>query len=192
MQSRLNCHKMRIFARHNWKTMTMPSKKRIVFLAAALLGTIIFSNCQRKPQTITEKIYHLKQQIVADSTALNNLKNNDFPILAKDFRHCDSALQYLKPNQVEAVFESLNLTQAYLRQFTEVNPDMYQKMRYSLLQLDRLKSDIESHYLSDSLASVFLETENQVADTLHNRVVYFQDKFATCRKELASIKKKQH
>lgn len=192
MQSRRYCHKMRIFARHNWKTMDRPSKRHIIFLVATLVGLLALGNCQRKPQTITERIDHLKQQIVADSTALNHLESSDFPILSEDFRRCDSALQHLSPDQVETVFESLNLTNAYLRQFSEVGPDMHQKMRYSLLQLDRLKSDVESQYLSDSLATVFLETETQVADTLHNRVAYFQDKFAYCRKELAAIKKKQH
>ena len=181
---------MRIFARLNRKQiMNKPLKRNILFLAAVVFSSMVFSTCREKPQTFAEKIDQLKQQIVADSTALHQLEYTEFQKLVKDFMASDSALQYLKPEQVEAVFEPLNLTQAYLQQFSEVSPDMHRKMRYSLLQLDRLKADAQSGHITDSLALEYLETETQVADTLHHRVLYFQDRFAYCSKEMAAIKK---
>lgn len=176
---------MRIFARYKRHTM----KKNFHILSAILLGLLFFSTCHNKPQTPVQNIDELKRQLVTDSTTLYNLKTTDFQQLEKDFTLFDAKLQDINPEQVQTVFEQLNLTQAYLRQFEEVSPDMHQKMTYSLLQLERLKADIENHYLPDSLANVYLETETKIADTLHNRVVYFRDRFNLCKKEMEALKK---
>ena len=163
-----------------------------LILVATLIGLVSLSQCRQKPQTLAEKIDLLQHQIVADSTALHHLENIEYKNLKDDFIRCDAGLQRLEADQVETVFESLNLTQAYIGQFEEVCPDMRRKMRYSLLQLDRLKADADSHYITDSLALAYLETERRVADTLHSRVAYFQEKLDACHKDLDAIKKKQH
>lgn len=98
-------------------------------------------------------------------------------------------LQYVAQDQIEVAFESLNLTQAYLHQFGQVQPIMSKKIRYALIQLDHLKADVESHYLTDSIALVYLNDESLIADTLHNQVVYFKDRFAQCQKDLNTFKK---
>lgn len=165
-------------------------KKRnliIAFFASTLVG--ILGSCQNQPQTLVGQIDQLKQQVVADSTALYKLKTVDYQQLNTDFVYCDSLLQYLSQEEVEAVFGTLNLTQAYLHQFGEVHPVMTQKTRFLLLQLDLLKADTESQYLSDSLAHAYLDDENRVADTLHNQVAYFKDRFDQCQKGLKTFKK---
>lgn len=164
-------------------------KKDILIFTAALLSLLLFSTCSNKPQSPTQSIDQLKRQLVADSMTLYKLKTIDFQQLEKDFIFFDAKLQDINPDQVQSVFEQLNLTQAYLRQFEEVGPDMHQTMKYSLLQLDRLKADIESHYLTDSLANAYLETETKIADTFHNRVAYFRDRFDLCKKEMEDLKK---
>lgn len=155
----------------------------------ALVISIGFGSCQNKPQTLTGQIDQLKQQVVADSTTLHQLKTVDYQKLNSEFIFCDSLLQYVSQDQIETAFEPLNLTQAYLQQFTQVQPIMSEKMRYSLTQLDLLKADAESHYLSDSLVFVYLNDESQVADTLHNQVIYFKDRFGQCQKDLNAFKK---
>ena len=160
---------------------------KTTFIAA--LACVMMLGCTPQPKTTIEKIDDLKKQVTADANALQILADEDFTKLEKDFRHCDSLLQYLDTETVEAQFDQLNLTQAYLLQFKDVKPVMEHKMDYVVQQLGNLKSDAESHYLSDSLVVVYLGTERKVADTLHAQVEYFKDKFHSCQKTLNQLKK---
>lgn len=178
--------KMRIFASQTHKA--MKTRNIIIAFFALTLGGGLGS-CQNQPQTLVGQIDQLKQQVVADSTALHKLKTVDCQKLNTDFVYCDSLLQYLSQEEIEAAFGTLNLTQAYLHQFGEVHPFMTQKMRYLLLQLDLLKADAESQYLSDSLVLAYLDDESRVADTLHNQVAYFKDRFDQCQKGMKALKK---
>jgi len=155
----------------------------ILLLAAAFF---IITGCT--PKTTSDKIDALKQQVEADAKTLQRIEDKEFAMLESDFRHCDSMLQYLNETQLDASFDKLNLTQAYLQQFKDVKPLMVSKMDYLIVQLDNLKSDAESHYLSDSLVLVYLDTESKVADTLHKQVDYFQDRFHKCQHSLDSLK----
>lgn len=162
------------------------SIKTALFALALGLG---LGSCQNKPQTLSGQIDQLKQQVVADTMVLHQLKTVDYQNLNSDFRFCDSLLQFMDTASVNAAFEKLNLTQAYLHQFGEVQPIMNRKMRYLFTQLDLLKADFESHYLSDSLVVAYLDDESRVADTLHHQVEYFKDRFGQCQKDLNVIKK---
>lgn len=153
------------------------------------ISLALFAACTSQPKSITEKIDTLKQRVTTDSETLQNIESKDFARLQKDFVYCDSLLQHLSPEQVEASFEHLNLTQAYLVQFSEVKPVMKRKMDYVIQQLDNLKADVESQYLNDSLANIYFETENRVADTLHAQLEYFQDRFKSCQESLNNLKK---
>lgn len=174
---------MRIFAPSKHSNMRKAVTSFIIILTCAIMA-----GCTDQPKSNTEKIDLLKQQVLNDAATLQVIEDKDFATLQKDFIHCDSMLQYLPQDQVEANFEHLNLTQAYIVQFTEVKPVMERKMNYLVQQLDNLKSDAESHYLSDSLVNVYLETETRVADTLHAQLEYFQEKFTSCQKALNQVK----
>lgn len=160
---------------------------QLTFLAA--LFCFIMLGCTNQPQTLSEQIDHLKEQVTSDAHNLQALAKEDFPKIQQDFHYCDSLLQYIDSELLEASFMQLNLTQAYIHQFKEVKPVMEKKMDYLLQQLDNLKSDAESHYLSDSLVSVYLQTETKVADTLHAQVAYFKDSFGKCQESLNKLKK---
>ena len=146
----------------------------LLFFAALSLW---LTSCQDAPQTTSDKIDALKQQVETDAQTLQDLENKDYATLQSDFRYCDSMLQYLSEEQVDAGFEKLNLAQAYLLQFNEVKPRMVSKIDYVIVQLDRLKADLASQYLNDSLALTYLNDERLVADTLHQQLLYFQDRF---------------
>ena len=168
------------------------SKTRLKTINNGLIAVFIaltLDACNPKQPSTVERIDNLKKQVNADVKALQQIENEEYPKLNQEFMYCDSLLQYMDFAQVEQAFEKLNLTQAYMRQFDEVKGEMWQKAEYANLQLDNLKADLESQYINDSLATVYLETETQVADTLHHRVLYFQDRFANCSKEMAAIKK---
>ena len=162
-------------------------KANIILIATFVC--LLLVGCTSQPKTTVEKIGTLKQQVLTDANTLQKIDNEAFTKLQKDFLYCDSILQYLTPEQVDARFEQLNLTQAYLLQYREVKPVMQKKLDYLVEQLDHLKADAESHYLSDSLVMVYLATETRVADTLHAQVAYFQDCFGNCQKELNKMKK---
>ena len=150
---------------------------------------LAFAACNHKPATTVDKIENLKKQVENDAKAWQDLEEKDYPNLSSSFRFCDSILQYMDSTQWNKHFQQLNLTNAYLQQFANLKGEMHQKMAYSLTQLDHLKADTQSQYISDSIALVYLDTETKVADTLHSRVLYFQDRFANCQKELTRIKK---
>lgn len=163
--------------------------KSINSILVAALTALTLGACNPKQPSTMTRIEQLQKQVVTDANALQQIENEEYPKLNKDFLYCDSLLQHMDSTQVDQVFEKLNLTQAYLRQFEGLKAEMRQKAEYANLQLDHLKADLESQYINDSLATVYLETETKVADTLHHRVLYFKDRFANCSKEMAAIKK---
>ena len=140
-------------------------------------------------QSRKEPIQQLQDQLANDSVALQKLQNNYQERLWSDFRWCDSMLQYVPKEQVGDYFEHLNLAQAYLRQFDEMLPVMRHDLSYTRQQLVHLQNDLDTHYLSDSLAAVYLADEAAVADTLHNRVLYFQDRLSQQDKALKALRK---
>ena len=146
---------------------------------------------QPKPETNIDKIESLQKQVQADSKTLNDIEANEFVTLKNDFRACDSMLQYLTPEQVDQSFEKLQLVQAYIEQFKFTKPLMQADMDTTLHQLDRLKADAESHYLSDSLVTEYLESEAEYVNRLSNQVRYFQDRFSTCEQDLNALKKQR-
>lgn len=163
-------------------------KKSNIILITTLICLFVVA-CTNQPKTTVQKIDTLKHQVMTDVKTLQKIDSEIFTKLQKDFMYCDSLLQYLTTEQVDAHFEQLNLAQAYLLQYREVKPVMDQKMDYLMEQLDHLKADAESHYLSDSLVTVYLTTETRIADTLHAQVTYFQDCLGKCQKELNKLKK---
>ena len=159
-------------------------------LLCALVGIgLALGSCNSKPETNIDKIENLKKQVQADAKTLNDIETKELVTLEKDFRTCDSMLQYQSPEQVDKSFEKLQLVQAYIEQFKFTKPLMQADMDTTLLQLDRLKADAESHYLADSLVTIYLENETEYVNKLSNQVRYFQDRFSSCQQDLNALKK---
>lgn len=180
--------KMRIFAHYSNEPMNLRLIKTILIGSVFALG---LTSCHNAPETNIEKIGNLKKQLQADAKTLSDLETKTFVTLEKDFRICDSMLQYKSEEVVDKSFETLRLVQAYLEQFKITRPVMLSEMDSTLLQLDRLKADAESHYLSDSLVEVYIDTEAEFVNRLSNQVQYFQDRFNNCQKDLDALKKQR-
>ena len=127
--------------------------------------------------------------MVKDSITLNEMQVKYQDRLQADFLWCDSMLQFVPETKVDDYFETLNLAQAYLHQFNTYLPVMRYDLSFIQQQLKALQNDIETHYISDSLAMEYLSDEAASADTLHNRVIYFQDRLSSQDKALQSLKK---
>ena len=164
--------------------------KTILFGGLISLGLALIG-CHSAPKTNIKKIDSLKKQVEADAKLLNELETKDFVTLEKDFKICDSMLQYQSEEQVEKSFETLLLVQAYLEQFKFTKPVMQAEIDSTLLQLDRLKADAETHYLSDSLVLVYINDETEYVNKLSNQVHYFQDRFGNCQNDLNAMKKQR-
>ena len=164
---------------------------KTILLGSLFALGLALGGCHSAPETNIDKIDNLKKQVQTDAKTLNNLETKDFVSLEKDFMACDSMLQYQKEEQVEKSFETLQLVQAYLEQFKVTKPVMQAEIDSTLLQLDRLKADAESHYLSDSLVEVYIDTETEYVNRLSNQVQYFQDRFGSCQKDLNALKKQR-
>ena len=163
------------------------NKKHIIIGWLALL--LLLVGCQ--PKTDIAKIDALKKQVNQDIKALNDLNTHTFVQLEKSFVSCDSMLQYLPKEELDEAFPKLRLINAYLQQFKEISPVMQTEMDSTMVRLDLLRSDITTHYLSDSLIEIYLEDETQQVEKLNNQVEYFQDRLGTCRKDLDDFKKKK-
>ncbi len=165
----------------------------LVALGMALIGcnNTPKADNESKPETNIDKIESLQQLVRADEKTLNEIEANEFVTLQNDFRACDSMLQYLSPEQVDKSFEKLQLIRAYIEQFKFTKPLMQADMDTTLHQLDRLKADAKSHYLSDSLVTVYLESEAEYVNKMSNQVRYFQDRFSTCEQDLDALKKQR-
>lgn len=160
-----------------------------VLLTCTIVASLALAACQPKPKTNLERIDALKKQVQTEAKALNELETKDFVRLQKDFIACDSMLQYLHPETVDEVFQQLQLVGAYIEQFKVVNPLMKTEIDSTLTQLDNLKADALSNYLTDSLVTVYLADEAQHVDKLSNQIQYFKDRFSTCQKNLDDLKK---
>lgn len=146
---------------------------------------LLACSCQSKK----EPIQQLQDQLTKDSVALHKLQDKYQVRLWTDYRWCDSMLQYVPSEQVNNYFDDLLLAEAYLNQFDEMLPVMQQTISYTRKQLNNLKNDIDTHYVNDTLAATYLEDEAAVADTLHNRILYFQDRLSKQDKVLTDTKK---
>ena len=142
-------------------------------------------SCQSRKAPIAE----LQDQLVKDNIALDKLQVKYQDRLQADFYWCDSMLQYVPEKDINDFFQILDLAQAYLNQFNEMLPVMKHDITYTQNQLDNLQSDLDTHYIGDSLFQVYLKDEHAVADTLHNRILYFQDRLSHQDQELQSLKK---
>lgn len=152
---------------------------------------LALGGCHNAPKTNIERIDDLKKQVQADAKTLQRLENKEFVILQRDFKTCDSMLQFQSPEQVDKSFETLRLVQAYIEQFRITKPMMQADMDSTLRQLDRLRSDAEIQYVSDSLITVYVDGEAKFVERLGNQVRYFQDRFGTCQKNLKALKKQK-
>lgn len=160
---------------------------RLAFLFAAIM--LVAPCCKQKSNPTTQQIELVKRQVSADREALHEIESVDYPQLEDDFYHCDSMLQYVDQETAVQQFDKLNLAKAYLIQFQETLPRMQADIDSSLLQLDRLEADANSHYLSDSLVLVYLQEEKDIANRLHEQVLYFKDRLGNSRKELDILSK---
>ena len=122
---------------------------------------------------------------------MEELNGAAFAQLQKDFYCCDSLLQYLPEEELDAAFPKLQLVDAYIQQFKETQPVMQAEMDSTLVRLDLLKADVETHYLADSLVTIYVEDETQQVERLSNQVAYFKDRLGNCRKELDGFKVKK-
>lgn len=152
---------------------------------------LALGGCHNAPKTNIERIDDLKKQVQADAKILQRLENKDFVVLQRDFKTCDSMLQFQSPEQVDKSFETLRLVQAYIEQFRITKPMMQADMDSTLRQLDRLRADAEIQYVSDSLITVYVDGEAKFVERLGNQVRYFQDRFGTCQKNLKALKKQK-
>lgn len=158
---------------------------------ALFIGIAAFAGAMAacQPKTLVDEIGTLEKEVKANAQALSQLETKQLAQLEKDFIVCDSVLQYLRPDEVDARFQQLQLVGAYIEQFKAIRPAMQAEIDTTLLQLGRLKADIESHYLNDSMASIYLADEAQHVERLSNQVNYFRDRFESSQKELNSLKK---
>ena len=180
--------KMRIFADlTNNDCQNLMNKK--LFFIGWLAMLLLLASCQSK--TNIDKIDALKKQVNKEAKVLNELNTNTFLQLEKDLFSCDSALQYLPEEQLDKAFQKLQLVNAYVQQFKETRPVMQAEMDSTLQRLDLLKTDAQTHYLSDSLVEVYINAETQQVEKLSNQVAYFKDRLGNCCKDLDNFMNKK-
>ena len=124
-----------------------------------------------------------------DSITLSEIQQKYPENIRSNFHWCDSMLQYMPQEQIDECFPVLNLAQAYLSQFDEMLPVMQHDISYSRQQLNALRKDIDSHFINETLAAEYLADETAVIDTLHYRILYFQDRLSDQDQKLKGMRK---
>ena len=162
----------------------MTSFRNITIVLILLLACI---SCQNRKEQ--DPFAQLHEQLSRDSIALIGIQQKYPENIRNNFHWCDSMLQYLPEQQVDECFSVLNLAQAYLTQFDDMLPVMLHDITYTRQQLNYLKNDIDSQLINDTLAAAYLADEAAVIDTLHHRVLYFQDRLSKQDKELRTLRK---
>ena len=147
---------------------------------------LALSSCADKAENPFAKLH---RQLDRDSLALNDIQQQYPPKIRADFHWCDSMLQYVPQQHIDAFFDTLNLAQAYLQQFDEMLPIMRHDLSYIRTQLVNLQYDLDHQLVTDSLFALYLQDESDAADTLHYRVLYFQDRLPKQDQALRSLKK---
>lgn len=140
-------------------------------------------------QSRKEPIAQLQEQLSRDSVTLSEIQRKYPDNIRSNFQWCDSMLQYLPEESVDESFEVLNLAYAYLTQFDEMLPVMQHDLSYTQQQLVNLQNDLDTRFINDSLAALYLADETAVADTLHHRILYFEDRLSNQDKELKALRK---
>ena len=159
-------------------------------LIVSIASVLLLASCgSRTDQSSARSIPDIRAQLKKDSIALQQLQDRYQTPLWEQFRWCDSMLAFVPQEQVNTYFDVLNLTQAYLNQFDETLPVMRNDLAFIQQQLNLLQNDLETHYLSDSLANEYLIDEKAAADTLHYRVRYFEDRLSQQEKALRKVQK---
>lgn len=159
-------------------------------LILSIASVLLLAACGSGTDRASEgSIPGIKAQLKKDSVALQALQERYQTPLRDQFRWCDSMLAFVPEDNVNEFFDVLNLAQAYLSQFDETLPIMQKDMAYIQHQLDLLQKDIDTHYINDSLAAEYLSDEKASADTLHNRVLYFEDRLSQQDQALKELKK---
>lgn len=164
----------------------MTTKQKTLFAWIAALA--LLASCQPKAQ---DSFAILKKQLDSYSEALDKLEEHSRTELQKDFMACDSMLQYLHPEEMDEAFEQIQLAGAYLAQFKAMYPLMKSRIEYTHTQLDKLKADAETHYLSDSLVTFYLADEAKSVDTMAAQLDYFTDRLAQSKQAFVDFKRKK-
>ena len=171
--------------------MNLRLMKKTMLVGGLVAIVLALGGCHNAPKTNIERIDDLKKQVQADAKTLQSIENKEFVTLQKDFKVCDSMLQFQSPEQVDKSFETLRLVQAYIEQFRITKPAMQAEMDSTLRQLDRLRADAEVHYPSDSVITIYIANEAKYVERLSNQVNYFKDRFGTCQENLNALKKQK-
>lgn len=162
--------------------------KLSLIIAALFAVTFVGCNTKSAAPTPTERLSILQQQVENDIAAVQDIETNDFANLKASFMAIDTDLSAVNPDDIQTYYDKLNLAQAYLQQFMQVGPSLKYKLDYSKKQLADLQYDLDNGFVDDSLFSVYLERETIAADTLHEQILYFKDRFGSCQKELNALR----
>lgn len=162
--------------------------RNALFVVILLLPSLFLASCHYVNPT-EKQIIALQRQVSTDAEHLERLAKNEHVQLKALCARCDSLLQYAPESQLDNCFNVINLTNAYLIQFSATKPLMESKLIYSERQLRDLLNDLTTDYITDSLAVVYLSDEQKVSDTLHQQILYFQDRFDVQKAEIAKIEK---
>lgn len=163
--------------------------KNIKMLACIFALVAIITSCQSPTHPTEVAINSLQKQLKNDFMRLEQLETNDLPGIQHSYLLCDSLLQYAPKERINEYFDILNLTNAYLIQFKDNCPQMHEKFEYSAKQLESLKSDLSTEFISDSLASIYLSDERNAADTLHEQILYFEERLQAQKEILRKLMK---
>ena len=150
--------------------------------------SITCNACKDKVATPIGEIEQLQRRMHHNLSDMQALENETLPYFFKEYLYCDSLLICQENINPDHVVE-MQILRAYLQQFENEWPSIKKHIDYSLHQLETLKNNIADNKLNDSLIHVYLLSEKEAAELIHNQTEYFKDRLTKERDVVDKIKK---
>ena len=130
------------------------------------------------------KISAMQKRVDAVERRVEELYNQEFNELVKDYQLLDTTIAMNKDIQAE-----MELLQAYLQQFESQRIVIKENVKFSRKQLSDLKDDVENNLYDEATTEKYIRDEEKELRMMEAQIKYFKEKFDGQKKVVKQLRK---
>ena len=130
------------------------------------------------------KISAMQKRVDAVERRVEELYNQEFNELVKDYQLLDTTIAMNKDIQAE-----MELLQAYLQQFENQRIVIKENVKFSRKQLSDLKDDVENNLYDEATTEKYIRDEEKELRMMEAQIKYFKEKFDGQKKVVKQLRK---
>ena len=130
------------------------------------------------------KISAMQKRVDAVDRRVEELYNQEFNELVKDYQLLDTTIAMNKDIQAE-----MELLQAYLQQFESQRIVIKENVKFSRKQLSDLKDDVENNLYDEATTEKYIRDEEKELRMMEAQIKYFKEKFDGQKKVVKQLRK---